>query len=334
MITVSEKDFKRMVDELLNEDEVKYDALGFIVEKHLRKHITYWCRSDFFFKGKNIEIENDILQEFFIRIMHKVVTNFLLQTDKKGEPNDTPEKFSAWLYTSAYNFTMDSLEKAKKRHVVTEPTTSYEQIVEIRKEKENSSDVDDEEKPESIDIYEEEEQDSGVRELVRECFDIVLDSDISIYKTLSWLALSLVMINLNQTKIKSTEYIVEKLKNKTLFKMRDFIYDHDKKLTWLDLSEEQKQRIDNALNAPYTENKLCEDDETDEGDDSSDNTCTGKPVSPKKPSGSSGDKKPLVFGDVKFGSFFMKKGGKASVSDWVNKINKTIKRRVAYETLN
>lgn len=318
MITVSEKDFKTMVDELLNEENVKYDGLALIVEKYLRKPIIYWCRSDFYFKDKNTDIENVIVQNLFIRLMHTVVTHFLLKNDADGNPNDTPEKFSAWLYTVAYNFTIDSLNREKTEYVKKHPTVSYEKLVEVRKEKENDADVDDEETPESTDIYESEEAD-GRREGVKECFDIVLDSDNSIYKTLAWLALSLVMINFNQTKIKSTEYVVEKLKDKTLFQMRDFIYAHDKKLCWLDFSKEQKQKIEKALNAPFKENN------DEDNEKSSCCTYSNDPISPKKP---------LVFGNVKFGYFFMKKGGKASVSDWVNKINKTIKRRVSNETLD
>jgi hypothetical protein len=108
--------------------------------------------------------------------------------------------------------------------------------------------------------------------------------------------------------------------------MRDYVYAHDKKLKWLDISEEQKRYIDDALNATYDERELDEEDE--------ESTSVSESSQDKMKNEKAENRRPLVWGDVKYATFFMKKGGKASVSDWVNKINKMIRRRVTYEPLN
>ncbi len=324
MITVSEQDFKKMVDELLNEEDVKFITLCQIAETNLRGYVKRWCMRDTVIGKRADELVQDIMQNIHVRLIKSVVPFFLLKDGVDGKVNYDHEGFGGWLFRVAHRVTIDYLKLEKKK-----ATDAYEVDGEEKKDGDSENyhrkktDIDTESDP--ADIYDEKIKNESVRELVRECFDIVIDSKIAVYKILTWLALSLVMLNLDETKIKSTDAVVEQLKNKTLFQMRDFIYAYDQKLTWLDLSEEQKKKIDNALNAPYNKK-----------DDESTDSQSVEKLTELQSSDGKGEvgNRPQTWGDVKYGSFFMSKGGKASVSDWVNKINKTIKRRVAYETLN
>lgn len=132
------------------------------------------------------------------------------------------------------------------------------------------------------------EEDSR-RETLAEAFRIVLDSDAAVYKILTWLAQSIFIIEYNVTKIRSNELIIAAFGERSLFEMRDMVLDAADNVEWISITDAQKARMDQALNMKWA----------------------GKAI-----------------GEIPYQEFFMKKGGKASISDWVNRMNKMIERQM------
>lgn len=133
-------------------------------------------------------------------------------------------------------------------------------------------------------------------QLLNKAFAIVLDADVQVYKVLTWLAQSLYIVEQDVTKIQSNGLVVEHFSQKTLFEMRDMLFAWAKKVSWLEITPEQSTKIEQALQAS--------------------------------------DADGCVYGNMCYSEFFMKKGGKATISDWVNRMNHLIKRETANETLN
>lgn len=123
---------------------------------------------------------------------------------------------------------------------------------------------------------------------------IVLSADVSVYKVLTWFAQFIFIMDSNVTKIESTELIIKMFENKTLYEMYDMLLIASKRIPWIIITEQQNKKILTALR------KNC--DET------------------------------VTYGETKYKSFFMKHNGEAvgkkSVSDWVNRMNSMIKRKI------
>lgn len=127
-------------------------------------------------------------------------------------------------------------------------------------------------------------------------FAIVLGADVQVYKVLTWMAQCLFILEQDITRIRSNELLLETFQRKTLFEMHEALLQAADQISWLQISEAQNQRLLKALNTPYDDVR--------------------------------------VFGAVQYSEFFMKKGGKATISDWVNRMNSMIKRVMANEALN
>lgn len=137
--------------------------------------------------------------------------------------------------------------------------------------------------------------DDGI-ETLKTAFSIVMASDVKVYKVLTWVAQLIFIIGFDVSKIQSNEMIVSAFCEKTLFEMYEMLLSAGKDIPWLTVSEEQNRKIEDALNSPWNET--------------------------------------TVFGNVRYKDFFMKKGGKYSISDWVNRMNSMIKQVMKNEALN
>ncbi len=125
-------------------------------------------------------------------------------------------------------------------------------------------------------------------ERLKEAVDIVFSSNINVYKTLTWMAQMIFIIGYGVSKKKSNIMILEAFENKTLFDMYKMIKLSSKYIPWLVIDGEKDVRIYKQLNKSWNEN--------------------------------------LVYGEVTYSTFFMKKGGVNTISDWVNRVNNMIRR--------
>ncbi len=121
-------------------------------------------------------------------------------------------------------------------------------------------------------------------ELAAECFRRVLDSDVGVYKTLAWLAHRLYVLQGRYKASKCSEVVSLAFSEYTLNAMWEKISAVAGRISWMEISDRQRSRI---------EERLVEI--SDRG---------------------------VPYGQMKFKDLFMKKGGTASVSDWINRIDK------------
>ncbi len=132
------------------------------------------------------------------------------------------------------------------------------------------------------------------RERLRQALSIVLEADVGIYKVLTWLAQFLFVLGDNKTKIESNKQIIKDFENKTLYEMYAMLLNASQKLPWIVVTPEQRDRLMRALR--------------------------------KKRDGD------ISYGDTTYRSFFMRHNGeisgRKSISDWVNRMNDTIKQKV------
>ena len=130
------------------------------------------------------------------------------------------------------------------------------------------------------------------KEMLQKAFDIVISSkNISVYKSLTWLTQALYLLTYDITRIEANTVLLAEFEQKTLFQLYESILRNAVYLSWLTLSEEQKKRITDALNEPYDEKR--------------------------------------VYGEVTYSEFFMSKGGKATISDWINRLDSKIRRNLS-----
>lgn len=126
-------------------------------------------------------------------------------------------------------------------------------------------------------------------ERLKTAFDIAISADTKIYKTLTWLAVVMFVVAFDITKINATRMIDSKFQNLTLDDMYIVLCRLGERIEWLKFTPEQNEKIKNQLDESY-----------DNG---------------------------MRYGDVGYGEFFMAKGGRKSISDWVNRMNNYIQKR-------
>lgn len=262
----TEDEFDIMVRELLYEETVRYDMLCHIAFKVLPRIVECLCASRDCLRGQGYE--DDILQDAVIRLMNTTIDSFLLKEGSNGENLHNPHGFSGWIHKVTENIVNDYTKTVAKRQCRTVPLDILN--------------------PETIPAP---EQDPGEAEeriqKLREAVDIVLSVDAGIYKVLTWLAQFVTILDRDITKIRSNEVLIAEFENKTLREMYDAVLQASRRIPWLSLSQEQKDRILAKLEKPW--------------------------------------KAGIPYGDVAYRTFFMKsKGeasGKKSISDWVNRMN-------------
>lgn len=260
------EEFNIMLEEMLGGDMASHDMLCTILEKSLRPAVNRWCRANELLYGQ----ADDIMQEIHARIIKTCIPFFLLREDMGGRVNNDPEGFRKWIFTVARNITQDYL---------TDLQVDDNNLLPI----EDGAEV-----PDSQGAIDAREAEAARIETLKKAFSIAIDADAKVYIVLTWLAQSILMIDLDVSKIRSNDLIVEKFERMTLAEMYGALLLWAERIPWLTFTDRQNDRICAALEAPY------------------DGTRT--------------------YGEVEYRTFFMKKGGKASISDWVNRMNNRIMR--------
>ena len=131
------------------------------------------------------------------------------------------------------------------------------------------------------------------QQALSKAFNIVLNSDRKVYITLTWIAQSLFVIQYDLKRPEATGKIIKEFQSKSLFDMWKIILAFSKQVPWLIVTPAQRQRISTALCSPMKDD--------------------------------------ILLGEVRYEEFFMSKGDKQTISDWVNRIDNMIKGRMKYE---
>lgn len=273
VLAFSLEEFHTMTEELLVYEPASFDMLCHIARKTLQPTVRRWCNAESAVAGR--EFEEDLMQEICIRLIKTCVTSFLLRDGPEGPVNRDPEGFQKWMFTVAKNLKRDLFNEVRKVAFHTCGMTSL---------------------PEDTQAEEVPNLDALRLERLSVAFEIVLDADVQVYKTLTWMAQCLFVLEFDITKIQSNEKILETFADQTVGQMRDAVFTAARRYPWIRITPQQAGRIDRALAAPFDEDR---------------------PV-----------------GAVPYREFFMKKGGKATISDWVNRMNSIIKRVTKDEASN
>ena len=215
--------------------------------------------------------DEDFMQDIFIKLINNVVTGFLLKDGPGGPVNRNYKGFRSWLHRVATNALYDLYSRinVKLKHAA-------------------SDEIDEENLP-LIEMEDPFYLEASVQEL-KNAFDIVITAkNTGIYKTLTWLIQSVLVLKFDFTRIEANKYLIAEFEQKTLWQMYEMLVEYADTLPWLALSDAHKKILEDAL-------RDCED---------------GQSVS---------------YGDMVYSDFFMTKGAKASVSDWVNRLDSKIRR--------
>lgn len=275
MRAFSDEEFNCMVEELLCREPAAFDCLCSIACKTLSSSVRRWCRTDSALAGG--DYEQDIMQEIYLRLIKTTVSSFLLRDGIDAPPNANPDGFSSWMFAVAKNIARDYSRRVRRSRFHTEDDDTA--LVTLAD-------------PQDAEC----ERAGHVSEQLARAFSIVLNSDVQVYKVLTWLAQSLFLLRLDVTRIQSNEKILSEFSDRTLFGMRDIVVSMAETLPWLRLTAAQRDRIDAALYAPHHSGRLV--------------------------------------GELTYKEFFMSKGAKATVSDWVNRMDSLIKRESNNGTFN
>lgn len=266
---ITEKEFDKIIDEVIYQKPPRYDTLLEVARRILYPTVKRWCYNDLSLR-RHQELD-DVMSEICIRIMTTCVTCFFLRDDlPDGETlNRDRVGLVKWMFVVARHKKCDIAHDLRS--------------VDLR-----STSIDDRELR-SLEAPDPELERERIKRLSK-AFSIVLDSDASIYKVLTWLAVILFMIHLDMTKIDSTSKIVEEFSDKPLNELWSVILGYSEEIEWVRITKSQRARIESALK------KRNKDGRT--------------------------------FGETPFRNFFMKKGGKGSVSDWMNRINTHVRAEI------
>ena len=124
--------------------------------------------------------------------------------------------------------------------------------------------------------------------ILAKAFKVVLNSDSSAHIVLSWIASFLFIYEYGVKSCHVSKEIVQTFEEKTLNEMRDYLIRSAGRIPWLSLSAKQTCKLDASLKQKYDEKH--------------------------------------TFGQMKYSTFFMKSGGKSSISNWNNRMNNLVRR--------
>ena len=140
--------------------------------------------------------------------------------------------------------------------------------------------------PQHIDFDRDETEEAQA--LLASAFHIVLESDSSVYIVLTWIASFLFIYNYGIARCRVSQALKNSFENSTLNEMKDWLLKSASDVPWLSLSPDQIIKLDRALKQKF------------DGEQ--------------------------TFGQTKYSSFFMKSGGKSSISNWNNRMNNLVRR--------
>lgn len=129
------------------------------------------------------------------------------------------------------------------------------------------------------------------RQDIKKCFAIVMDLKSKPHIVLTWLSVSLLMVYADLSKIEATHVLAEKFSEMTLYEMFYIVVKIASRYNWLDINEEHWDKQMKKL-------ENIDDD-------------TGKKI-----------------GEMRYEEFYMNKGPEKSISDWINRVNAQIKKKM------
>ncbi len=269
MTTVTNEEFDKIVNEILVQEPSSFDTLYAVATRVLRGRVRSCCR------GANKRYEEDLMAEICIELQNDIVTQFLCNQNAVDGVNYDPVGFRKWLFTYANRRICDFF-RARKRDKKNK--TACNAMI--------ADEADD------VKTY---HMRQGQIAMLMESFDYVLELDMAIYKKLTWLLTSLLVLGGGFDKKDTSAFIEKTYSQYPLYIMWDTCLTMMQEIYWIRITASQRKTVENELSS----------------------------LTPR------GD---ITYGESRYEEFFMTKGGRATVSDWVYRINTELKRELGNDT--
>lgn len=128
-------------------------------------------------------------------------------------------------------------------------------------------------------------------EKLKKCVEIIFACNSEIYISITWICVNVLMYERGCKKFEAIDRMAEEFAGLTLGEMYKIICRASERIEWLKISPEINEKILQKLRKMRTEN--------------------------------------VTYSETVYRDFFMKSGGKKSISDWMNRMNTVIKRNAA-----
>lgn len=137
-------------------------------------------------------------------------------------------------------------------------------------------------------VFDNWENTEELQHILSRAFAVVISADSDAHIVLTWIGSFLFIYEYGIKSCHVSKELVQAFETKTLCQMRDVLLRAAQRLPWLALSEHQLGKLNASLRKPFDHTRTC--------------------------------------GEVPYREFFMKSGGRSSISNWNNRMNKLVKR--------
>lgn len=216
---ITQTEFDKICEELLEREISCYDMLLFVTEKTVKNAVYSWCSNDPTMRGRGYE--EDIMQEIRAQVALKTISDFLL---KENNYNNSPSGFHGWLMQLARNKWCDFAKKIWKYQLFDTEINEGVELIEESGLIISSKDVD----------------------RLNKSVDIVLGSMSRPHIILTWFAQFVVIANYNVNRTESNIYIAT-LEERTLDEILCIILNESKKIIWFQPNEQHVQKLKEKL---------------------------------------------------------------------------------------
>ena len=193
----TQDEYNEMIRELLHTTPVCYDTMAMIAERTLKPYLRKLCNNDVYLRGR--QCDDDIMQQVHMHLIQFCVTRFLYRNDTV---NDSPEEFTAWLFTVAKNAFLDYV---RKNHRIYKKEGEYPE---------------DDTPPESSS---DDHVVQTARERLTETFDVVSGLRSKVPMLLTWMAVHILVLCYVESNAKAIHILDREFSAKPMDKMLEWI---------------------------------------------------------------------------------------------------------------
>ncbi len=233
-MVITNEEFQKMADELLNPEKAKFDTLCVIAKKVLEGRVKRLCVNSDLLRGGNHE--EDIMNCIYLRLMKTVKTDFLYHEKRVGDINFDPEGFRKWLYTVAANEVCNYTRMLNKTRRDPYEVLPYDFYIMAK-----SGEGEDDTITREIVIADDGYTDIETKSQLQHVFDKALKISANPYKILTWLMSFVIQLVTKCNKIEANKIIINLYENSTLGLIYDEVIFYTDLLPWLTFSDKQKE---------------------------------------------------------------------------------------------
>lgn len=249
------ENFDVILEEMFGSDKMCFDTLLNVTRMDAIEKVRYWCRR---YEIDYSEAYEDVTQIVMLRVWKKCVPQFFCRNGIENL-NTSADEYWYWVQSICKSCAYSYAKKLYSREFREVPEDENESAPEI---------------PETD------------TDKLNRAFNVVMKAGCNVYKPLTWLVQSLIVLQNNMTRIESNEELISIFENATLDRMFDVVLSASKQFEWMNLDAEGVETIRKGLDKIHESGKRM--------------------------------------GDMQYGDFYMKAGAKKSVSDWINRMDAKI----------